>query len=89
MMKAKAITSISLGLLLPWIYFEFSNSQHIRYIDAENNTLYGENGLLGLIEFYGFLDVFILYAKAVVICTIFIFIICSIYDFICKFNSSS
>lgn len=83
-MKAKIITSVLLGLLIPWIYFLIVTVGSIRTYDPIGNEIIGPRGVIAFIEFNGVIDSPIIYGKAAIVCILFVFTICSIYDLIAK-----
>jgi len=83
-MKAKLITSILLGFLLPWSYFLIVRSEPIRIYDQAGNETIGSSGIVGFIEFYGIVDSLIVYSQAAIVCTLIVFVICFIYEKIAK-----
>ncbi len=80
--KSKIITSLSVGTISPLLYFLLINVSSVTYINKKGIKTEGASGLLGFIEFYGILESLIIYAKAVILGSILVFIICCIYDFI-------
>ena len=83
-MKAKTITSVLLGLLIPWIYFLVVTVGSIRTYDPIGNEIIGPKGVIAFIEFNSIIDSLIIYGKAAIVCILFVFVICSIYDLVAK-----
>ena len=88
-MKAKLITSGLLGLMLPWTYFLVVKIGPIRTHDQFGEVSFGASGVLGFIEFIGLTDAILIYTKAVLACTLAVFLICVVYDAISGKYSST
>jgi hypothetical protein len=83
-MKPKLITSVLLGLLIPWSYFLVVTVGPIRSYDQSGPESIGPAGLAGFIEFEGIVGSILIYSKATIVCALLVFIICTIYDVIAK-----
>ena len=83
-MKAKLITSILFGILIPWLYFVFVNVGPIRYYDVDGDDIIGASGIAGFIEFNGITDSILIYLQAILVCTLLVLFVCGAYDFIQK-----
>ncbi|MEC7816548.1 MAG: hypothetical protein VX939_09760 [Pseudomonadota bacterium] len=78
-MKAKFLTSLIVGLLLPWTYFLVFTVGPVREI-SESGEVVGESGLAGFIQFYGFADALVIYAQAIAVCGVVAFGICCLKE---------
>ena len=81
-MKPKLITSILLGLLMPWSYFLVVTIGPLRSYDEAGNETIGPGGLAGFIEFEGIVGSLLIYSKTAGVCAFVVFIVCSIYEII-------
>ncbi len=82
--KAKFITSIILGLIIPWLYFIFVTVGTVKTFDQEGNVLVGPNGLASFIEFNGFLGSLAIYSEAIAISGFLVFCVCTLYEIIAE-----
>jgi len=77
--KAKLLTSLFIGALLPWVYFIVVRIGPLRYIDNEGTTVSKLSGISGFIEFNGVFNSIIIYFQTATVCACIVFIICNIY----------
>lgn len=74
-MKSKLLTSLIVGLVLPWAYFLVVTVGPVREI-SESGEVIGKSGIAGFIQFHGFADALIIYAQAIAVCGVLAFGIC-------------
>jgi hypothetical protein len=74
-LKSKLLTSLIVGLALPWTYFLFVTVGPVREY-SEPGEVIGESGVAGFIQFHGFADASMIYAQAIAVCGVLAFGIC-------------
>lgn len=74
-LRSKLLTSLIVGLVLPWAYFLVVTVSPVREI-SEYGEVIGESGVAGFIQFYGFSDALVIYAQAIAVCGVLAFGIC-------------
>ncbi|MFB2707241.1 hypothetical protein [Marinobacter shengliensis] len=74
-MKSKFLTSLIVGLVLPWTYFLVVTVGPVREI-SESGEVIGKSGVAGFIQFHGFADALMIYAQAIAVCGVLAFGIC-------------
>ncbi len=83
-MKNRLVISTLIGSILPWLYFVFITVSPVKYISANGNVTEGSRGVAGFIEFNGLSGSLFIYLQAIIVCTVFVLIIYSIYNVINK-----
>ena len=86
-MKTKLITSALFGLLLPWTYFLLVKIQPLKLYDEYGNDITSlstprNGGFIGFLEFHGFWESLFVYFQAFIVCSLFIFAVCTAHEFI-------
>ena len=74
-MKSKIITSLIVGLLMPWTYFLVVTVGPVREI-SESGEVIGKAGVAGFIEFHGIADALVIYVEVSAVCGVLAFGIC-------------
>ena len=74
-MKSKLLTSLIVGLILPWTYFLVVTVGPVREI-SESGEVIGKSGVAGFIQFHGFADDLVIYVQASAVCGVLAFGIC-------------
>lgn len=74
-MKSKLLTSLIVGLVMPWTYFLVVTVGPVREI-GESGEVIGKSGVAGFIQFHGFADALVIYAQAGAVCAVLAFGIC-------------
>ncbi len=82
-MKAKLITSLLIGSILPWFYFILVSVGQVRYLDQDGNlTKFGSSGVIGFFEYHGLMEAALIYGQSILVCATAIVLVCYCYDFV-------
>ena len=74
-MKSNLITSLLVGIVLPWAYFLIVTVGPVREI-GESGLVIGPSGIEGFIQFNGLSDALVIYFQAGAVCAVVAFCIC-------------
>lgn len=74
-MKSNLLTSLIVGMVLPWTYFLFVSVGPVREI-GESGEVIGKSGIEGFIQFHGLTDALVIYVQASAACAVLAFGIC-------------
>ena len=86
-MISKILTSVIFGASTPFLYFVFVTVSPMHKIDPSGGApeMVGPGGLLGFIEFHGFAEALVIWAKVGAVCALFTFCVCFIYDMVRRY----
>jgi hypothetical protein len=74
-LKSNVLTSLIVGLILPWTYFLIVTVGPVREI-SESGEVIGKSGVAGFIQFHGFSDALVIYVQAIAVCAVLAFCTC-------------
>jgi len=74
-LKSKLLTSLIVGLVMPWTYFLIVTVGPVREV-TEFEEVIGKSGIAGFIQFHGLFDTLVIYAQAGAVCAVLAFGIC-------------
>lgn len=74
-MKPNLITSLLIGIVLPWAYFLIVTVGSVREI-GEFGEVIGPSGIEGFIQFFGLSDALVIYFQTGAVCAVVAFCIC-------------
>ena len=74
-MKSKILTSLIVGLVMPWTYFLVVTVGPVREV-SDSGEVIGKSGVAGFIQFHGLADALVIYVQANVVCGVLAFGIC-------------
>lgn len=74
-MKSTLITSLIVGIVLPWAYFLIVTVGPVREI-GESGEVIGASGVEGFIQFHGLAEALLVYAQAGAVCGVVAFCVC-------------
>jgi hypothetical protein len=74
-LKSKLLTSLIVGLIMPWAYFLVVTVGPVREI-SESGEVIGKSGVAGFIKFHGLADALGIYVQASAVCGVLAFGVC-------------